>query len=371
MKKKIIVCFLLNILVLSSTFANFDYQFDLLSLDPNYKEYFAYRGRSDLSISYLYFTEGFPDKILQDYYFDGTSDTTPNQVKLFDFNADIPYKDQMVELKVGETLGLARNTFNFDSWLSPISFDFSFQGGLSFFFRGRFDDNIGFDGLYFYGVTCKIGDFISLRYGHHHYCSHYGDAILKRIDATMSDKVNEGFWLTYKYVRMQTKLFAISIEPCSWLRVYGEIDYPPRDIYSVRPDMFAPNWITRNGQAINPDYPDSYNARIVATGVELTYPVFKNMGNTTIGYDLHLYEEGKVIYDHENGGDISFDDDAPWEMEHNIRIAQDLSNTISVELTYHNGRSPYNNSFFQHTQYVSVSFRCNPSDTLTLFNTKK
>ncbi|MDD4083427.1 MAG: hypothetical protein WC162_01460 [Sphaerochaetaceae bacterium] len=366
MKKRFSICFLLCFFIIFSVFADFGYKLDLLSLDPIYSEYLANRGRAGLSISYLSFSEGFPDKIIQDTFFN--KDNTVQKVVVFPFDADIEPKNRMVNLQTGETFGLVRNTFTFDSWLSPISFDFSMQGVLSFFFRGSFDDNIGYDGMYFYGLTCKIGDFISFRFGNHHYCSHYGDAILKQVQNNTFGQNGNNFWLTYKYVRMQTRLFSISIEPCSWLRIYGEVDYPPRGIYSIRPDMFAPNWIMRDGLYINPEYPDSYNARIVATGIELTFSLFKNLGKTAIGYDLRFYEEGKVKYDHENGGEITFDEDAPWEMEHNIKIAQGLSRTVSVEIAYHNGRSPFNNNFDQHTQYIAIGLRFNPDDTVTLFD---
>ena len=352
-----------------SVFADFNYKLDFLSLDPIYSEYLANRGRSGLSLSNLFFSEGFPNTIIQDTYFN--EDHTEQEVYVFNFDEEIEPNDRMVNLQVGETFGLFRNTFTFDSWLSPISFDFSMQGVLSFFFRGKFDDNIGYDGMYFYGITGSIGDFISFRFGNHHYCSHYGDAILKRIQTYNFGQNDGNFWLTYKYVRMQTRMFSISIEPCSWFRIYGEVDYPPRGIYSIRPDMFAPNWIKRDGLYINPEYPDSYNARIVATGIELTFTLFKNLGKTAIGYDLRFYEEGKVTYDHDEGGEFTFDEEAPWEMEHNIKIAQNLSRTISIELAYHKGRSPYNNNFYQQCQYVAVGLRFNPDNTVTLFNTEK
>ncbi len=66
MRKKIFVVLFICVLSLSNLFANFDYQFDLFSLDPLHKEYFADRARADMSINYLSYFEGVPNKILQD-----------------------------------------------------------------------------------------------------------------------------------------------------------------------------------------------------------------------------------------------------------------------------------------------------------------
>lgn len=383
MKKKFISCFFLAIVGLTSIFANFDYRFDLVSFDPLHKEYFADVRRPELSINYLFYTEGYPDRVIQDEYVDGN--TTTNKIKYWELDMSrLEPLNQMIHLKIGETASLARSTFTFDHWLSPISFDFSMQGLLQEFFLGGFDDSIGYDGIYFFGGTFRIGDVFSMRIGNHHYCSHYGDAILKGISKTADISNRDYFWLTYKYIRMDAFVLGFSIEPTSNFRLYGELNYPPRDIQSIRPDMFAPNWVTRNGIQIN-DYPDWYNARIVNVGFEYSHHFFKKLGKTTIGYDLHMYEEGKVIYNHfENGAsdgtdsevsdaedsNIYFDKDAPWEVEHNIRISQELNDTVSLEFTYHNGRSPFNNFFFQHTEIFGVGARVNPKSTVTLFDTE-
>ena len=367
MKRKFLLLIVFIIVTISSLYAKFDYQLDLVSFDPLYKEYFADRVRAEFSINYLTYLEGFPNRVLQDNYKRNENDV--NEVKVWNFTEALTPKDEMIQLKLGETVSLFRNTFTFNSFLSPFSFDFSMQGILQEFFKAGFDDNIGYDGIFFMGGTLRIGDVVSMRIGRHHYCSHYGDATFKLVQNS-SDPVFNDFWIKYKYIRMDSIAIGLSIEPTSNIRVYGELNYPPKWIRSLRPDMFAPNWVMRGGFYINPDYPDWYNARIVNVGFELNYPIFKKLGNTTVGYDLHMYEEGKVIYDHEVGGLISFDPDAPWELEHNIRVAQELNDTISLEVTYHNGRSPFNNFYFQHTEILGIVARYNPKSKVTLFNTK-
>ena len=364
MKKKVLIGLVMFLIVITELFADFGYQFDMISLHPLHKEYFADRVRPDISLNYLNYFEGSPDKILQDSYVSSGE----QEVKVWKFSGDFSSKDSMIEIKLGETIGIARNTFTFNHWLSPLSIDFSIQAELQSFYTGDFNDSYGYDGIYFYGVSFRVADFVSMRVGNHHYCTHYGDAIYKKASGIIPTVEN---WMGYKYIRMNDYVVGLSIEPNSWLRVYVEYNFPPKDISTLRPNMFAPNWLKRlKGQSVDPGYPDSYNARIISTGIEVAYPVFKTLGNTTIGYDLHLYEEGKIQYDHENGGSVSFDKNALWEMEHNIKISQNLSKTVSIELTYHNGRSPYNNFFFQHTEYFSISFRFNPDDTVTIFNYK-
>ncbi|MCY1151163.1 MAG: hypothetical protein OWP43_01935, partial [Sphaerochaetaceae bacterium] len=199
------------------------------------------------------------------------------------------------------------------------------------------------------------------------------------------------FGFTYKYVRMNGLVFGLSLDLTPNFRVYGEYNIPPQDINSIRPDMFAPNWVTRDGEQIN-DYPDSYKARIISLGFEYSFSLFKNLGKTTIGYDLHMYEEGKIQYSIEDDDDdfeyheddesdeysafhyaskYFFDPDAPWELEHNFKIAQELDRNISFEIAYHHGRSVMNSFFFQKTSTLTMGLRYNPDYTVNVFDSSK
>jgi hypothetical protein len=174
-----------------------------------------------------------------------------------------------------------------------------------------------------------------MRIDRHHYCSHYGVSILKSIQHDYKNNPDfDEFLIIYKYVRMNAYTIGLSNEPTFKLRIYRELNFAPKNIKRARPDMFAPNWVIKNGFCINLDHPDWYNARIINVGIKLNYPIFKDLGNMTIGYDLHMYEEGKVIYDYVKGSTISFNEKAPWKLEHYIRIAQELNKTASLELFY-------------------------------------
>lgn len=354
MKKKLFAVLLLCLISISSVFASLGYQFDLYSFDPLHKEYFADRTSSDLSIGYLNYFDGLPDRILQDAYEDGEK-----VVHVFNFDKDLS-NGSMMQVKVGETISIARNTFSFNHWLSPIAFDVSAQALIQSFYTEGFDNGIGYDGIYFYGATARVADKLSMRVGYHHYCSHYGDQVIKLIKDDFAN-----FNMGYKYIRMNGIVLGLSLDPTAWLRLYGELDFPESDI-TLRPIMFAPSWQNN----INSDYEDSYNARIVTLGFELTYPIFKSLGDTTFGYDLHMYEEGKVEYNHVSGGPVDYNPDGSWELEHNIKIAQDINDLVSFEVYYHKGRSPFNNFYYSQCSYLGIGFRLDSDATFTLFDSE-
>ncbi len=360
MKKRLLLFSVICVFTLSYLYSAVEYRFDLFSIDPLHKEYFADQTRADLSFNFYYFNEGFPDRIVQ------TKKIGENEHKVisWEFEKTPRMENTMVNIKVGETISFIRNSFLFDNYLSPIEFDFSIQGGIQSFYTGDISDSYGFDGIYFFGGTFRIADFISMRIGNHHYSSHYGDASLKPVIADIK-RPGDQLSISYKYLRMNDFVFGLSVEPTSWLRLYGELKQPTKEVIVFKPLMFAPNWVKYGDNVVNPDYPDSYKNRIVNVGVELSYPIFKKYGNTTIGYNLHMYEQGKIKYEINDGvggveGDVSFDEDSPWELAHDIKIAQTFNPSFSLEVGYHKGRSPHNIYFFQQTSIISLGLRFNP-----------
>lgn len=378
--KRISLVFLVLGLGISSIFAEFGYTLDLLSFDPIYKEYQADKYRTGMSFDYAYVVDGFPDYVYQDWRQAnqvGDANTSP---MVFGFTRKLAQEPFIGIINIGETLSLLRHTFTFDTWLSPISIDFSTQGMISFIMDGQVADNIGYDGVYFYGTTIRVADIFSFRAGFHHYCSHYGDAILKSIDnhavpGGLSDL--DKFWITYKYVRMNGFAMGLSVEPTTWLRAYGEYNFLPKDVKSWRPVIFRPNW---TGLEPHNTYPSEYKARIINFGFELEYPIFKKLGNTIFAYDCHLYEEGKIMYKDENGKpdpalDVSnpptYDPNAPWESEHSFLLAQKINDSVSFEFGYRYGRFPSNSFYYQRSSYFFLGARFNPNPTVNLINTAK
>lgn len=115
--KKVVLIFALALMLITTASAAFEYRLDLLSFDPLYKEYDADRSRASLDFQYAAVYDGYPTYIYQgENKFDFVD---PEVLRIKPFVAIY---------HLGETLGLARNTFTFDHWLSPISFDFTFSG---------------------------------------------------------------------------------------------------------------------------------------------------------------------------------------------------------------------------------------------------
>ena len=158
MMRKLGVLFLL--LLVCFSLYSFDYKLDLISFTPLYKEYDADDHRAAMDFQYAAVYEGYPDYIYQDYHH-------------FDFvdYESVRMKPFVGVYHVGETLSLVKNTFTFDSFLSPIAFDFAFQGSLTGVMEGEMADIFGYDGEFFYGLTMSIADVVSLRFGGSHYCS--------------------------------------------------------------------------------------------------------------------------------------------------------------------------------------------------------
>ena len=349
--------------------ASFDYRLELFSFDPTYKEYMADNNSPNLSFNYIYNFAGFPDHVYQDW----GPEVDVEYPQYFLFTSELAGAPMMGQVKLGETLSLFRNTFSFDSFLSPITIDFAYQGVFNMVMEGEMADMIGYDGVYFYGTTFSIGDFFSLRFGVHHYCTHYGDAIFKRIDSAQLPD----FWVTYKYVRMNGRALGISLEPLEGVRIYGEYNWLPKDVESWRPVIFRPSWIDISDTS----YPAEYKARIINFGIELSYPIFPSLGLTTLAYDCHLYEEGKIRYkdDSKTGADrylpasqILYDADAPWSVEHGIVFNQQINPWVSFEIGYHYGRSPLHSFYYlDDASWVYVGARYNPDAGVSLVDTSR
>ena len=367
MKKTVAVLLALSC-VCMSVFAGFEYELDLFSFDPLYKEYKADKNSANMQFNYIYNFAGFPEYIFQD----SKSHNTGYTPEVFPVPGQrmVPW---MGQLKVGEQLGLFRNTFRFDSFLSPISFDLSAQGMINLLFEGPMADMIGYDGVYFIGATASVADMVSMRFGVHHYCNHYGDALMKRVDPALMPK----FGYSYKYVRMDGLAIGLSVEPMKGIRLYGEYNWIPKNVESWRPIIFRPSYldIAKKDQ-YSTEYPDEYKARIINCGIELSYPIFPKLGNTTIAYDLHLYEEGKIVYKDKNGMPVPtedliyYDPDRPWIMEHSVVLSQDVSDVCSFEVGYHYGRSPFNALFYiEDASWIYFGATFNPDVTVNVVDT--
>lgn len=356
-------------------FADFSYSLDLLSFDPLHQEYTADRDRAGMDFQWVYVDE-FPEGVYQNGTFFKFGKPFSGDMWNVDGFDEMPW---MGMIHLGETLSLFRNNFEFDHWLSPISFDFAFQGSMILGMEGGMADMIGYDGVFFYGGSMRIADKVSMRLGLHHYCTHFGDGTIKLLGLEKGHYSGQ-FQTNKKYIRMEAMAVGLSVEPIDGIRLYAEYNFLPKALLEYfDQEILAPKWKEQNYHCQNK--PDSYKAQIVNFGVELSYPIFKKLGKTTLSYDCHAYEEGKIVY---KADDLAaypdydsskykayYDGNRPWEFEHELVLSQEVSNTISIEIGYHNGRFPLNSFYFHRCNYGYVGIRFNPQDTVTIVDTAK
>ena len=353
--KKLSIILVVALVCLTSLFATFDYSLDFISLDPLHKEYIADKNSANIAFGYIHNFSGFPDHIHQD--------------SLIVYPLEYKGQKGMTQIKVGENFSLLRNTFSFDGFISPISFDFSIQAALSFILDDGITDIIAEDGVYFFGLTASVADKVSMRAGFHHYSNHYGDYVYKKMEQSQLltfDRIQ-------KYLRMMTYVVGVSVEPIDGIRLYGEYNWVPANIDGFRPWMFRPDWLTSEDHTIN-DPSGKYKARIVNFGLELSHTFFKSLGTTTLACDLHLYEEGQIVYKNEDGSymtneaDIHYDPTLPWRREISVVLSQELATDFFIEIQYCQGASPINMFYFLNddAKWLKVSFKYNPNPTVTL-----
>ena len=114
------------------------------------------------------------------------------------------------------------------------------------------------------------------------------------------------------------------------------------------------------------------------------------MGKTTLAYDCHMYEHGKIIYmDRSKTGEdrylpfpvdpsnpkeneIHYDPDAPWTMEHGLTLNQQINDYLSFDIGIHFNGAPLHLFYFlDEAAYAYVGLRFDPNPTFTLYDTSK
>lgn len=384
MKKRFTTLLIVFITALVALSAGFDYRFDLLSFEPLHQEYTADRDRAGLDFQWMW-SDSMPEGVWQNGLYYPFLEVGGKDHQATDGFDESPW---MGFMHLGETLGLARSTFTFDHWLSPVSFDFSFQGSMVLGMEGGMADMIGYDGVFFYGASASIADRFSMRIGLHHYCTHYGDGTLKLLGLDRNGiafdpagDANSNFTIYKKYIRMEALAVGFSIVPYDGIRLYTEMNFALPGLTDAFDTMiFAPTWFDPKNNIHVQNKDDSYNAMIVNFGIELSYPIFPKLGKTTLSYDCHAYEEGKIKYkpadlakypDYDPSYRAYYDKDAAWEFEHELVLSQEINDIVSFEIGWHNGRFPLNSMYYQRCNYVYVGARVNPDATVTLYDSAK
>lgn len=358
--KRGITTFLFVLIVSSLLFASFDYKLELLSLVPTFEEEHADRSRAAMDIQYACVYDGYPVEFYQNQ-----NKFTLKEEKAWRF------KPFFGVLHLGETVSVLRNTFSFDSVISPISFGIEMEGSMTNVMEGRISDTIGYDGVYSYCFVVGAADVVALRFGGCHYCSHYGDGTYKYMEP--GESVTLGFQEWFKYLRMDSLIAGISIRPIEVFRLYGNVIFDT-DTTLIKPEIFRPGW-SESGSSVE-DVPSSYKHMIISCGFDLEYPVFKNLGNTRLSYQMKAYEEGKIVYKEE---DLTaarrvkpfYDPDRPWEFEHTINLSQEINDLVSFDVTWHVGRFISNMYYSTRSRYIAIGARLDFDGSVTLVDTSK
>lgn len=358
--KKFIVILLVVISSFASLFASFDYSLDFFSFDPLHKVYIADKNSHDIEFNCI---ANFGDKI--DHIFQDTryGEINPHRYEI----KEKDLMDSLLQIKLADGLCFFRNTFSFDSVVSPIAFELIFQPSLNSLIDTGFHGVLAYETIWLAGINVSVADKVTFRAGLHHYCNHYGDMLLNELTEADRGDID----LIYKYARMHTMAFGVSIEPIEGVRIYGEFDMPYKGTESLRPYTFQPSWMENS---IYPGkYPDQYKARIINFGFELSHTFFPQLGKTTFAYDLHLYEEGQIVYKNADGSYITdpklivYDPSRPWRQEHSVVLNQRIAPYFSIELQFCYGYTPLNMFYYiEDTSWLSIGFKFDPDVSIPI-----
>jgi hypothetical protein len=263
-----------------------------------------------------------------------------------------------LRLKTGIDVGLLRLSL----FKKNAQLELAFSGALNAIFQGFGGaDNLGFDGIFFFGPQIKLLDRISLKCGLQHYSGHYGDETIENYQSTNSE-----IRRPIAFTRDNNLFFGIQVEPIKNLSLHFEATRPGLKTW-MEPAVHIPSWslkpssgepfheVAASGEGINPtEYPDSYKAWTVQGGISYDLSLSKQFGLALSG-DVKLHQDGMTK--HQAG---AYSDDNPWEMEYTIGggivfIDPKSRHAVQINLTYHNGRLPLLNYFYQRTSYISLA----------------
>ncbi|WP_320127718.1 hypothetical protein [uncultured Sphaerochaeta sp.] len=265
-----------------------------------------------------------------------------------------------LQLKTGLNIGLFRLSYK-----NVFETELGFQGALNSVFQGFGGaDNLGFDGVFFFGINMRLFQKVAFRVGYQHYSGHYGDETLLKIDSSQTGDPVE-------YTRDNDLLFGVSVQPVTSVRLYMDASLPLTKSW-MHPAIHIPSWVIKpssgaslseveswNEQVAQADFADSYKAWIINTGVEMHYPLH-NLGSLFLAAEVTANQDGQTL--HEVGG---YDPDNPWEFEYTVGTGIEFDQNVGfsharIICTYHDGRFPLLNFFYQRTKYLGIGFSVSP-----------
>lgn len=271
------------------------------------------------------------------------------------------YEDEnlYLRLKTGVNVGL----FRVGLFHEKAQLELAFSGGLNTIFQGFGGaDNIGFDGIFFFGPQLRLFDRVSLKAGLQHYSGHYGDETIANYYDVNRDPLRDPI----NFTRDNNLFFGVEAEIIKNLSFHAEATLPRTKTW-MGPSVHVPSWVVKpsDGSSQNEKeaekenvrpmvYPDSYKAWTIQTGLGYDFFITKQLG-LGLSADVKLHQDGKTK--HQIDG---YSESNPWEVEFTIGggvILQDPNSqhAARINFTYHNGRLPLLNYFYQRSSYMSIS----------------
>ena len=360
MKHKIFVVLFFIAILPFVIFASMDLSYDFNPGRSLFAEPKAAPYSLSTSLKYITVTDGQPNEILASKRTPGLKDA---EIVMVPWTAANDSNVNYFNLKSGVDLAFSRLT------VGPVSIELNLGAGLNTVFEGFGGSNcVGFDGLYFYGLNASIYDIVQLKAGYHHFSGHWGDELNDKyydVIKTYSDFDTKTYQTT-EYTRDNSMLLGVSVTPASFIRVYGELEIPEKASW-IHPVMHVPNDTIRptddarnqmedlgNKYGIeNIIKADNYHAYRIQAGVELEVPIYKNY-SYFLSYDFQSHQDGQTMH---NLTDYSADN--PWEIENTISTGISMKHEVrdvKIEFTYHDGRFPLLNLYYQRTKYWSLGF---------------
>jgi hypothetical protein len=239
-------------------------------------------------------------------------------------------------------------------------------GGLNTVFEGfSGTDTLGFDGIWRFSETIKFFDVLAVRFGTHHFSGHWGDEKLEDLP-----EPGDADYIYYRklleYLRNDCWVLGASLTPWPWMRLYAEGEAPQAACY-LRPGVHVPagliapyggddlatHILSQEGLAGKVSaYDGSYKAYRVQFGGEFRFPI-EDSGSLFAAADVQFHQDGQTL--HQVGG---YDPDNPWESEYTAGFGFEYAKgtggrKVRVEWTYHSGRFPLLNYFYQRSDYLS------------------
>ncbi|MDX9809139.1 MAG: hypothetical protein GXY60_10525 [Spirochaetales bacterium] len=353
--KRIILIFCLGIVLCASAFATYDLfggslSFSWFDGESLYPEAAAYPFSSSSALHILLLQEGQPRTVK----YGGTGSGEYDDMSIY-HSGQYADETMYLQLKTGLNIGFLRFSYK-----HIAETELGFQGSLNTVFQGFGGaDNLGFDGVFFFGLNTRIFERVSMRVGYRHYSGHYGDETLLKLSASAGYPI--------EYTRDNNLLFGISVRPISWARMYADASLPMTNTW-MHPAIHIPSWVIKrtNGQPLHTveagnegipttAFDESYKAWILNFGAEFRYPVRK-LGSLFAGIDVISHQDGQTL--HRSGG---YDPGNPWEFEYTVAAGiefEEVSGLGDAKLLvqYHDGRFPLLNFFYHRSSYFGVGF---------------